>query len=77
MYLDIKTAKIELIQWLTNLEDSDLIQKVLDLRKNESKDWWDEINEDEKRAIEKGIEEADKGLIKPQSEVRKIYEKWL
>lgn len=77
MEIDIKTAKTELIEWLTTLQDSDLIQKVLELRKNESKDWWDEINEDEKSSIEKGIEEADNGILKPQSEARKIYENWL
>lgn len=59
------------------MEDSDLIQKVLELKKNESKDWWNEINQDEKKSIEKGIEGADNGFLKPQSEARRIYEKWL
>ncbi|SNS11657.1 hypothetical protein SAMN06295967_103248 [Belliella buryatensis] len=34
-----------------------------------------ELNE--KRSIEKGIEEADNGILKPQSEAKKIYENCL
>lgn len=77
MELDIKNAKIELIQWLTTLEDKSLIQKVIELRKNESKDWWNNISESEKKSIDKGISQADNGDLKTHSEARKIYEKWL
>jgi hypothetical protein len=37
----IQNAKLELIQWLTTLEDSSLIQKIMDLRKSQTQDWWD------------------------------------
>lgn len=77
MELDIKKTKIDLIQWLTTLEDPDLIQKLIELRKNESKNWWNEISESEKKSIKKGISEADNGILKPHSEAKKIYEKWL
>lgn len=46
---NIQIAKIELIQWLTTLEDSSMIQKIMDLRKSETKDWWNEISESEKK----------------------------
>ena len=77
MELDIKNAKIELIQWLTTLEDKSIIKKVIELRKSESKDWWNNISESEKKSINKGISQADNGDLKPHSEVKKIYEKWL
>ncbi len=48
MEINIQNAKIDLIQWLTTLDDSILIKKIMDLRKNESKDWWNEISETEK-----------------------------
>jgi malonyl CoA-acyl carrier protein transacylase len=77
MEINIQNAKIELIQWLTTLEDSSLIQKILDLRKNETKDWWNEISESEKESIELGLLDADKGKLNPNSEAKKIYGKWL
>lgn len=69
--------KIELIQWLSTLEDDSIIEKLLNFRKNESKDWWDSVNEDEKKSIEKGLHEADKNELNPHSTAQKIYEKWL
>ena len=77
MDMNIQNSKIELIQWLTTLNDKSLIEKILDLKKSESKDWWNDISETEKESIEKGILDADKGKLKSHSEARKIYEKWL
>ena len=77
MDMNIQNSKIELIQWLTTLNDKTLIEKILDLKKSESKDWWNDISEAEKESIEKGILDADKGKLKSHSEARKIYEKWL
>lgn len=77
MEANIQSTKIELIQWLTTLEDRSLIQKILDLRKTETKDWWDCISPAEKESIELGIIDAEKGNLKPHSEAQKIYEEWL
>lgn len=69
--------KIELIQWLSTLEDHSIIEKLLKFKKEETKDWWDSISEGEKESIEKGIADADNNKLEPHSNVRKIYEKWL
>ncbi|MEX0812840.1 MAG: hypothetical protein WD048_11545 [Chitinophagales bacterium] len=75
--MNIQNTKIELIQWLTTVEDSSLLQKILDIKSTESKDWWNEISETEKKSIQKGVSDADKENLKPHSEARKIYGKWL
>ncbi len=77
MEINLQNTKIELIQWLTTLEDKSLIQKILDLRKSETKDWWDEISDSEKKAIEKGLSDANDGKLNSHTEARKVYEKWL
>lgn len=77
MEINFQNAKIELIQWLTTLEDSSLIQKIMDLRKSENKDWLNEISNAEKKSIDEGILDADNGKLKPNSEAEKIYGKWL
>jgi hypothetical protein len=73
----IQNAKLELIQWLTTLEDSCLIQKIMYLRKSQTQDWWYEISESEKRSIEQGLMDAQRGKLKPNSEAEKIYGRWL
>ena len=77
MAIDLENKKIELIQWLSTLDNEIIIDKLMKLRESEEADWWNEISEGEKESIEKGIEDADSGNLKPQSEVRKLYEKWL
>ncbi|MDP3359813.1 MAG: hypothetical protein Q8S41_10750 [Lutibacter sp.] len=75
--INIQNKKLELIQWLSTIEDSGIIEKIMDLRKNESKDWWNLISENEKDAIEQGIKDADSGKLNPHTSARKLYEKWL
>jgi len=75
--LNILNKKLELIQWLSSIEDSTVIEKIMELRKKESKDWWNSISESEKEAIESGIKDANSGKLNPHSNARKIYEKWL
>ena len=77
MAIDLQNKKIELIQWLSTLDNEIIIDKLMKLRESEKADWWNEISEGEKESIEKGIEDANSGNLRPQSEVRKLYEKWL
>lgn len=69
--------KLELIQWLSTLEDASIIKKRIQFRKEETKDWWNSISEEEKKSIEKGISQADNEELKPHSEARQLYRKWL
>lgn len=75
--INLLNKKLELIQWLSTIEDSTIIEKILDLRKKESKDWWDSISESEKESIEKGLNDADSEKLNPHPNARKLYEKWL
>lgn len=77
MNAQVLNEKLELIQWLSSLEDVSLIKKLVEFRKNETKDFWNSISEEEKRSIEKGISEADSGKLMSHTEARKLYEKWL
>lgn len=75
--LTIQTKKIELIQWLSNIEDMAILEKITELRKQQNKDWYSSISEDEKQSIEQGLEDAENGKLNPHSTARKLYEKWL
>ena len=74
--LQIHNKKLELIQWLSTIEDLNFLDKISDMISRErKKDWWDEISEAEKQSIEKGIAQADAGKLNPHSKARKIYGK--
>lgn len=74
---NILHQKLDLIQWLSGLEDISIIQKIMDLRKHEDQDWWNSLSVDEKTSIEKGIEDAESGKLTSHSSAKKLYEKWL
>ena len=73
----ILNKKLELIQWLSTLEDKVVIEKLIKFRKEESTDWWDSISDEEKKSIESGLNDADKNNLIPHVTVRKTYVKWL
>lgn len=73
----ILDKKIELIQWLSSLNDKTVIEKLIQFRNKENKDWWLSITDEEKTSIEIGIEDADNNKLSPHSSARKLYEKWL
>lgn len=73
----ILDKKIELIQWLSTLEDKATIDKLVKFKQEETKDWWDSISIDEQQSVEKGISDAEQGKLTPHSTARKLYEKWL
>ena len=40
-------------------------------------DWWDEISSEQRKAINKGLKQLDKGEGIPHEEVMKKHAKWL
>jgi len=75
--LNLQNQKLELIQWLLTLENSTVIEKIMDLRKQENTDWWNLISEEEKISVERGLADAEAGNFYPHSKARALYEKWL
>lgn len=73
----IQERKLELIQWLSVIEDVSVLAKLAELKYESTPDWWDEISESEKQSISKGLLDADARKLKPHSEARAIYEEWL
>ena len=70
--MNLQSKKLELVQLILNTEKPAILEKIEKiLKKEKSADWWDEINEAERKAIEKGISEADKGDLIPHGEVMK------
>ncbi len=75
--LIIQNKKIELIQWLSTIEDLAVLNKVGELKKQENQDFWQSISENEKDSVEQGLEDANSGKLNSHSQARKLYDKWL
>ena len=75
---NVEKEKLEIIKWVTGLKDRDAIEKLRMLRESPRRlDWWDEITDEERTAIDKGIEDIKAGRVKPHKEAKKLYAKWL
>ena len=75
--LNIQSKKLELIQWLSTIEDLSVLNKIIDLKKQENKDWWNLISDNEKQSIEKGLQDANSGKLNSHSKAKQLYDKWL
>ena len=74
---NLQERNLELIQWLTLVDDDSVLEKVARLKDEDASDWWGDISDDARESIRKGVEDAENGNLKPHSEARAIYEKWL
>ena len=77
LQVDIKWIQSELSQ-VTDPELISAFKSLLTYRKRQvTRDWWDEISEDERAEINEGIRQADNGEVISNEEVKKSYNKWL
>jgi hypothetical protein len=71
----IEAIKFELIEWLTKLEDNETIKylKIVKDSKNNKNDWWNDLTEEQKRGIQKGLKDIEEGRVFSHEEVRRKY----
>jgi len=74
--MDIQAEKLQLIEWLARLNNTTTLKRFIALKKEQEKDWWDQINNEEKAEIEEGLFQADRREIIPHREVMAKYKKW-
>ena len=73
--MDIYSKKYQLMEWIMNLRDTQMIDKLLSIA--EKSDWWNEISQTEQESIEKGLQDISENKVFNHSDVRKHYEKYL
>ena len=71
--MDLAVKKIELIEWLTRLQDEKLIKKVESLRKEAEADWWDTLTVEQQEDIEAGVADLEAGRKKDFKKVLSKY----
>ena len=67
--------KLELIEWLTKLNDNETIEylKIVKDSSSSHNDWWDDLTESQKKGIERGLNDIRLGKTKSHQEVKNKY----
>jgi predicted transcriptional regulator len=67
--------KLELIEWLSKLEDDETINylKVVKDSINVDNDWWDDLSMEQKNGIERGLKDVDEGRVVAHEDVKMKY----
>lgn len=74
--MDIQVEKLHLIEWLARLNNTTVLKQFIALKKEQEKDWWDQISAEEKSEIEEGLAQANRGEVVTHKEVMAKYKKW-
>jgi predicted transcriptional regulator len=77
MDIKLQAKKLELIQWLSTIDNPKILERIIAIRDDEKEEWWDSLSKAEKDSIDKGLNDADEGRLNDHKEARKIYGKWL
>jgi hypothetical protein len=77
--MDLQTEINWIQSELVKVKDPDLIKAIKSLLKYRGKqvqsDWWDEISDEEKASIERGLAQSAEEETKPHKEVMEKYKK--
>ena len=66
--------KLELIEWLARLEDEEVIRYLKIVKDSErDHDWWNDLSDEQKAGIERGLKDIDEGRTGPHEEVKQRY----
>jgi hypothetical protein len=59
---EMEETKSNLIAWIEQLSDADMLAFLDSLRSSKhTEDWWDDLSESQKRHIEEGIDDIENG----------------
>jgi hypothetical protein len=77
--MNIQTEKLDLIEWISRLNDTSIIDKLRTIKNDysKSKDWWDTLNKEEIDSINRGLRDFEEDKVHSHDSALKLYEKYL
>lgn len=70
--MGLEAIKLELIEWLTKLEDEDTIEYLRVVKDSKTeKDWAENLTSEQKTGIKRGLKAIDEGRVTPHEKVIK------
>jgi hypothetical protein len=74
--MNLETRKINIINWISSIQQEDIVAKMEEIQKEDA-DWWNTLTNEDKKAVDEGLAQLDKGEYLIRSQVRnKIKEKY-
>ncbi len=74
--MSLEARKLNLINWISSIQEENTLSEVEKIQK-ENLDWWDKVSRKDKKAIEEGLDQLDRGEYFTREKVRnKINEKY-
>lgn len=70
-----EAIKLELIEWLAKLNDSNTLQYLKKIKDagTTDQDWWNDLSEPQKKGILRGLKDIDEGRTFAHEEVKAKY----
>lgn len=70
-----EAIKLELIDWLTNLEDDETIEylKIVKDSRSVDDDWWNDLSDYQKQGIERGLDDINNGRTTSHKDIKERY----
>lgn len=75
--MNVYAEKLKLIEWITQITDTGILDKLVEFQRKSQSDWWDGLSDMEKNEIELGLKDLDDGNTVDHAEARKLYERYL
>jgi len=70
----LEAIKLELIEWLTKLNDKETIAYLKLVKDSESEnDWWNDLTPEQLKGIKRGLSDIDNGRLTPHNKVKEKY----
>ena len=60
---EIKKTKSDLISWIEDLSDINMLNVLNELKNSQKNDWWDGLAEDQKKHLNEGLSDVEDGNI--------------
>jgi predicted transcriptional regulator len=74
--MNLEARKLNLINWISSIQEEETLNEVEKIQKKKA-DWWDKVSHKDKKAIEEGLDQLDRGEYLTRDRVRnKIKEKF-
>ena len=70
-----ETIKLEIIEWLTQLDDRETIEylKIVKDSSTIDNDWWNDLSGSQKTGIKRGLRDIDNGRTVSHAEIKKKH----
>lgn len=74
---EIALMKEEVKKYLDTADEKVIKMVHAMLEVDAQNDWWDDVSDEAKASIERGLKDAEAGRVTSHKEVMKKYKKWL